>query len=726
LAIVTTLDFSWIFCVIIAIMMAKEARSLIGQWRQVRANALICAAAAALLILPIMIGDRILARWDLAAGDLLTDNRGGGTVDERLVLIGIDDASLDIFDVLGGEDIEASPALGLMVDGYPFPRSVYALLAQKLLDAGARLVVFDMLFIGDSEEAGEDEALKQVIAANPGRVVIGCTFLESEVSEANVVAEHDRFVLPAGSVLESDGPMDPRVGFVNFYPEIDARVRAMRPVMRAYPHLGSPLRHSLAMAALKQLGLGARIEEPGADYFMRFPNFRRVAEPPYAPLPFYTLFVDHDWQTNYKGGESFRDKIVYVGGTSVGRFHDEVTIPEDTIQGAQLQMVALAAALNGDFYTPPGEFRQILAVLVMAFGAFGLAFIMRRPILGLLILAAGALLYLLAARGIYFSYSALLPTVAPVMTLGLAGIGCFGNRFAQELLEKARLRRTLERQVSKELADHILSMPEDYFQSLPGVRKPVVVLFSDIRSFTARSEKDDPVKLVAQLREYLDAMGKVVFAHGGVVDKFIGDAVMAVWGNLRSAGAEQDARSAVAAAVAMQHKLRELNAKWAAEGREPFKIGIGLNCGDAIFGMMGSEQKQEMTVIGDPVNQAARFEGLTKKFGLDIIIGVHIAERIGGEFELRSLGKIRTLGKDEAEELSAVLGGEDDAVAAGRADWLRRYHEALGAFSRGELEIAREGFRACAAEHPDDATAVMYLDAIARGATGGVLTMTEK
>jgi len=315
----------------------------------------------------------------------------------------------------------------------------------------------------------------------------------------------------------------------------------------------------------------------------------------------------------------------------------------------------------------------------------------------------------------------LLPVVRPVSTLLSAGILCLVYQFAVSQVEKARLRRTLERQVSKELAAHILEQPEDYYNSLPGVRKPVTILFSDIRGFTTRAEKDDPVQLVRQLKEYLDAMGKVVFKHGGVVDKFIGDAVMAVWGNIRSEGPEQDTRNAVTAATDMLDKLEGLNAKWAAEGIEPYAIGIGLNHGDAIFGVMGSEEKQEMTVIGDPVNQAARLESLTKKFGEEIVVGEKVAAFLGGRFVLRCIGAIRTKGKAEAAKLYGIRkeGSEDD--------WMRRYHAGLEAFEKGDLAAAEEIFRACAEERPDDHICPMYLDAIASGETeGGALTMKEK
>jgi adenylate cyclase len=179
-------------------------------------------------------------------------------------------------------------------------------------------------------------------------------------------------------------------------------------------------------------------------------------------------------------------------------------------------------------------------------------------------------------------------------------------------------------------------------------------------------------------------------------------------------------------AVAMQRSLRDLNAKWAEEGRDPFHIGIGLNHGDVIFGMMGSEEKEEMTVIGDAVNQAARIEGLTKKFGQEIIIGPRVAEKMGGLVPLRSLGRIRTFGKDEAEELFAVLTELPGEQTSEQQDWLNRYNSGLEAFQVGSLEKARGFLQACHSEKPDDLTCSIYLEAIERGDDHGDLVLTGK
>ena len=688
--------------------------------RQRRINALICAACAAAMIVPIAFKDvdLILERMELKLGDWLTRDRGGGEAHEEMVLIGIDDASLDVLDVLDEEAVLAQPQLDAMSYGYPFPRSVYAALSQKLLDAGARLLVFDMLFTGEGEG---DAEFKAVIDANPGKIVVGCNYVVDEIAETNTIASRAKFALPSETVVQSDDPLDPRIGFVNFFPDADVRVRSLRPMMRIYAHESDPPRHSLALAALKQLGKGNLIENPFAVHHARFPEMVIGGEETYPPLPFYSLFVEHDWEKNYRGGEVFRDKIVYIGGSSVVGFHDDLLIPEGNVLGVQLQMGVLAAMLDGDFYEVFSKKLHISSVVLMAVIVFGVAFFMRRPFIGFLVLVTVGGIYWLVVSKVYTHLDHLLPSAAPTLTLLLAGIGCFSSQFTLEVLEKARFRRTLERQVSKELADHILSVPEGYFQSLPGVRKPVTVLFSDIRSFTARSEKDDPVELVKQLKEYLDEMTKIVFEHGGVVDKFIGDAVMAVWGNLRSEGPRSDTRNAVTAAIEMLSRLEILNAKWEAAGRQPFKIGIGLNHGEVIFGMMGSEQKQEWTVIGDPVNQAARLESLTKKFAQGIIIGPQVAKFLDdGQFTLRSLGKVRTMGKEEAEELSGVLGADLDV------DWLERYHEALATFQAGELEKAREQFERCREDSPDDPACAMYLEAIAQGESSGVLVMTGK
>ena len=695
--------------------------------KQMRINALICLVVGSIMAGLIALNFAQLHEFELWLGDELTDNRGGGTVDERLVLVAIDDASLNVLDhVFDEQEVEDSPELEAMSWGYPFSRSVWAGLTQKLIDSGAKLVVFDVVFSGVGEGEGEgDAAFKAVIEENPRKVVLASDIVYPELAGQQGGASLPFIMRPSPTVIESEDSMDNRIGLAKFFPDVDLKVRSMEGLIHIYDHEDVPLRHTMAIAALKQINPDAETGHFAVPQPIRFPDFSDGSGT-YAPISLYTLFIDEFWEKNYGGGEYFRDKIVYVGGASTTQFHDDVNIPIGTILGVQLQMCSLAAASNGEYYSIVGKNGQILSVFVMALVVFGVAFLLQRPLLGLLILCSCAGIYLILVPWVYFNHSLLLPAAAPLLALGLSGLGVYGSRYAMERLEKAQLRRVLERQMSKELADHILSMPEGYFQSLPGVRKPVTILFSDIRSFTSRSEKDDPVELMTQLKEYMNAMGRIVFVNSGVVDKFIGDAVMGVWGLLQSDREEDDARSAVAAAVAMQRSLRDLNEKWAQEGREPFHIGIGLNHGDVIFGMMGSEEKEEMTVIGDAVNQAARIESLTKKFGQEIIIGPSVAEKMDGSVPLRSLGRIRTYGKDEAEELFSVLTELPEEQSSEQRDWLKRFSDGLEAFQAGDLEKARQYLSVCHSENPDDLTCSIYLEAIERGDDHGDLVLTSK
>src|SRR5207247_11140295 len=190
----------------------------------------------------------------------------------------------------------------------------------------------------------------------------------------------------------------------------------------------------------------------------------------------------------------------------------------------------------------------------------------------------------------------------------LSGVFSLGFEYAVERLEKLRTRRTLERYVSKNLVREILENPDSYYSSLKGVRVPVTILFSDLIGFTTLSEKADPEALVAQLNEHLTGMTSVIFGNGGTLDKFIGDAIMAVWGNVRSLGMAEDAKNCARAALGMRQELARLNQKWRDEGRMGLGMGIGINKGEVIVGNVGSQESMDLTVLADAFNLRLRLE----------------------------------------------------------------------------------------------------------------------
>jgi adenylate cyclase len=227
--------------------------------------------------------------------------------------------------------------------------------------------------------------------------------------------------------------------------------------------------------------------------------------------------------------------------------------------------------------------------------------------------------------------------------------------------------------------------------------------------FTTLSEKADPEALVAQLNEYLTRMTSVVFGNGGTLDKFIGDAIMAVWGNVRSLGAAQDAKNCARAALGMRRELKQLNEKWRNEGRMGLGMGIGINQGEVIVGNIGSQERMDPTVIGDSVNLASRLEGLTRIYGVDILVGATAAELVGDEFHLRSVARVQVKGKTKPVDVFTFVGARNEDIDPEFLKWLECYEEGLEKFRVRDFTQAKILFSRFLEFYPDDLLAKMYL-----------------
>lgn len=204
---------------------------------------------------------------------------------------------------------------------------------------------------------------------------------------------------------------------------------------------------------------------------------------------------------------------------------------------------------------------------------------------------------------------------------------------------------------------HGSSVAEDLINKDIGVggqNKDVVVFFSDIRGFTAFSEKRSPEEVVAMLNEYFAVMVGIINKHGGVVDKFIGDAIMAIWGAPK--GSDRDPHNALRACIEMRRGLNELNEKRIARGENPLMIGMGLHAGKAISGTIGSDERMEYTVIGNTVNTASRIEASTKAFGADLLVTDDVIAHVGNEFVVDYAGAAEVKGRSEALKMYKVRG----------------------------------------------------------------------
>jgi adenylate cyclase len=224
-------------------------------------------------------------------------------------------------------------------------------------------------------------------------------------------------------------------------------------------------------------------------------------------------------------------------------------------------------------------------------------------------------------------------------------------RLFDHVRREERLRANLQRYLSPNVVDDIVKQGGTELK-LGGEKKPVTVLFTDIRGFTPLSEKETPETIVSLLNEYFSAMSDVLFAHEGTLDKFIGDAIMAMWG--APLPVEQPVLKAVQCALKMQAKLEELNAKWASEGKPPIQVGYGINTGECIVGNIGSERRMDYTAIGDMVNTTARIEG--ESLGGQLLVTEEVIKALDGKCVYKKLEPVQLKGKSQKVPVFEITG----------------------------------------------------------------------
>jgi adenylate cyclase len=224
--------------------------------------------------------------------------------------------------------------------------------------------------------------------------------------------------------------------------------------------------------------------------------------------------------------------------------------------------------------------------------------------------------------------------------------------------ELSRTRGTLERYVSPQLVGYVMDHIGQF--DFRGEKKKLTIMFTDVRSFTTLTEKSDPIALLAQLNEYLEAMTDIIFRYDGIVDKFIGDGIMAHWGAFTPD--RPNAQLAARAALDMMTTLADLNNRWRAAGKPPLDIGVGLNTAEVIFGNVGTGKKVDFTAIGDGVNLASRLEGANKEYKTHIIISDTTRDELGASADVRPLGSIVVKGKTVGVEIFELLALRADQI----------------------------------------------------------------
>lgn len=294
-------------------------------------------------------------------------------------------------------------------------------------------------------------------------------------------------------------------------------------------------------------------------------------------------------------------------------------------------------------------------------------------------------------------------TVSPLVGLKDEPLGCV--LAFEDITAEKRIRGAMSRYMAKEVVDRLL---EQKSLSLGGESVEATVLFSDIRSFTSLAEGMTAKTVVELLNEYFSDMVEVIFERNGVLDKYIGDAIMAVFGAPVRSGRHAD--DAVLTGIQMQRALRRLNVRRADRGEAPIEIGIGLCTGEVLSGSIGSEKRLEYTVIGDSVNLASRLEGANKHYGTSVLIAETTVELLKDDYVLRPLDHIRVKGRNRPVEVFEAL----DHLIDEEGDVLRRtldiYRDSKAAYRDRRWDDAVDGFAKALENRPHDGPAKVYLN----------------
>jgi adenylate cyclase len=574
--------------------------------------------------------------------------------DERLAYISIDERSIFSGETLDEEYLKTNPDYALLKK-FPYPRKVWALLAERLVQSGAKMVILDLLFPSPSSYGDDDdEAFAQVLAKYQDKIIAGVNFNEHE-SEMGIIETCERL---HSNLIKNSSIGENVTAYVNYRHHPDGAIRAMWPLGWPYTDDVFAPSYSLDILGIKKAYPEVKLPE---KYEPRYINFCKGVPEAH---PLYLLFANKTWKENippFHQGRFFKDKIVLIGPRA-NSMHDFHQTPLGTTLGPDIHLKAIATLLDKKVLRDTTQLQTLLIITVLGFIYAFILPLAKSPLTKLVPAFIFGFGYLGIAQLAFSKFYLFIPLV-PIEVI-VIGSTCsvVTLQAVFEQMEKRRVSGMLQRYVSKNIADELIKSGQSVQSLMEPKKRTVTVLFSDVRDFTTMTESSEPGPFIKQLNEYLTEMVECVFNNHGTVDKFVGDAVMAVFGNPRSRGRAEDAWSAVKTAIDMRQRLVELNVRWAKEGRPIFRIGIGLNHGDVMSGDIGSKQKAEpFGIIGDPVNVAARVESLTKEQKVDILITDSVYQFVQDKVEVEHRGQIPVKGRGKPVEVYALKGLKENA-----------------------------------------------------------------
>ena len=381
--------------------------------------------------------------------------------------------------------------------------------------------------------------------------------------------------------------------------------------------------------------------------------------------------------------ETLKGKIALIGTSAPGLLDLRSTPVGSVYPGVEIHANLIAGMLDSSIKQRP-PFMLGAEVILLLIGGITLSLLM--PVLSPLRATLVSILAMLLITGINVLIWSGAGMVLPLASSLLLTMGLFILNMAYGYFVESRSKRQFTelfgQYVPPELVDKMAQDPEKY--SMEGKREDLTVLFSDIRGFTTISESLDPHELSAYINEYLTTMSLIIRNNHGTLDKYIGDAIMAFWGAPVADPAHH--RNGVITALQMQEKATALNEEFRKRGWPEIKIGVGLNSGVMSVGDMGSKVRKAYTVMGDPVNLGSRLEGITKQYGVGILVG-ESTKRAVTDIVFREVDRVRVKGKEEPVAIFEPI-GVDGQVDKNMLDEIELWHQCLGAYRAQDWDRA--------------------------------------
>ena len=402
--------------------------------------------------------------------------------------------------------------------------------------------------------------------------------------------------------------------------------------------------------------------------------------------------------------EYFKDKIVFIGTSLAGLF-DLRNVPfMQAFPGVEIHTNILYTLLRQDFIRP---LSGLTTFLIMAgFGIImGVIVSLTGPLISIILLVIVGVAHIVASSYLFINDHLWIEIISPILTLFLTFSFVYVYRYLTEEKNKRFIRSTFSHFVTKSVVDELLSNPDKI--KLGGEKKVCTVFFSDIAGFTTISEQLSPEELVRLLNEYLTEMTGIVFKYDGMLDKYEGDAIMAVFGAPIDHG--NHAYNACRTGLEMQAQLIKMRDLWRKQGRPQLKCRIGINTGPMVVGNMGSETRFDYTVMGDAVNLGARLESANKEYSSHIIIGEDTYQMAKEMIITRALDLLRVKGRAEPVRVYELIATKEEGVSEDIQKVKELFDKGFESYLAQEWDTAIDLFQKTLSIKRDDGPSKRYI-----------------